>query len=255
VIAYSATETDDAVGVELTHANLASAADAVTDLVPGGLSSDDGQLGLLPASHVHGMVHEVIRALFNGLTYYPLRQRSLSRTLELIEREDITLVSMVTKMCRQMANWDRNDEYDLSSLRAVCVIGPPIPDATEQTIRSLYDGGLYRLYGTPETGSVALTVPDDTDWPADTLGTTIDDIDAKVVDETFREQMAVDDPTNDSADENGELVVSGPNVTRGYRGRSDLNGERFTEADGKRWFHTGATAYRDKQGLFYLEGD
>jgi len=48
----------------------------------------------------------------------------------------------------------------------------------------------------------------------------------------------------------GELVVSGPNVMKGYYGLPEANGAAFTEVDGTRWFHTGDLGYRDEDGLF-----
>ena len=50
----------------------------------------------------------------------------------------------------------------------------------------------------------------------------------------------------------GEIVISGPNVMKGYYELPRQNENAFTEADGKRWFHTGDLGYRDEDNFLYV---
>ena len=55
-------------------------------------------------------------------------------------------------------------------------------------------------------------------------------------------------------DENGELLIGGPQLGDGYLDRDDLTHERFPVIEGKCWYRTGDVARRDSEGLFHHLG-
>jgi amino acid adenylation domain-containing protein len=55
-------------------------------------------------------------------------------------------------------------------------------------------------------------------------------------------------------EEEGELVVSGRQVARGYLGDAALTAARFPTVDGRRWYRTGDLAYQDRSGAFHHLG-
>jgi len=55
-------------------------------------------------------------------------------------------------------------------------------------------------------------------------------------------------------DEEGELVVSGRQVARGYFEDPELTAERFPTFAGRRWYRTGDLAYQDSSGTFHHLG-
>ena len=54
--------------------------------------------------------------------------------------------------------------------------------------------------------------------------------------------------------EQGELVVSGRQVARGYLSDPELTAARFPVLEGKRWYRTGDLAYQDESGVFHHMG-
>jgi long-chain acyl-CoA synthetase len=53
--------------------------------------------------------------------------------------------------------------------------------------------------------------------------------------------------------EDGELILSGPNIMQGYWRRPEsLKGNHFVEIDGKRWLRTGDLVRMDEEGYFYF---
>jgi len=52
--------------------------------------------------------------------------------------------------------------------------------------------------------------------------------------------------------EEGELVVSGPQVLPGYWKKPEANKKSFFEAGGRRWFRTGDVTWMDEEGYFHF---
>jgi acyl-coenzyme A synthetase/AMP-(fatty) acid ligase len=52
---------------------------------------------------------------------------------------------------------------------------------------------------------------------------------------------------------NGELLIAGPQLSPGYWNRDALNSEKFSEADGKIWYHSGDRV-RLENGNYMYEG-
>jgi fatty-acyl-CoA synthase len=75
-------------------------------------------------------------------------------------------------------------------------------------------------------------------------GIPIFNTDARVVDtEKFTELKP---------NEVGEIIVSGPQVFRGYWKQPEATAEVFLEHDGKRFFRTGDLGYYDEEGYFFI---
>ena len=56
------------------------------------------------------------------------------------------------------------------------------------------------------------------------------------------------------AESEGEVVISGPNVTPGYEANPDANLKGFFEAEGRRWFRTGDQGILDAEGYLRITG-
>jgi D-alanine--poly(phosphoribitol) ligase subunit 1 len=55
-------------------------------------------------------------------------------------------------------------------------------------------------------------------------------------------------------EDEGELVIAGRQVARGYLGDERLTAEQFPTVDGRRWYRTGDLVYQDRSGLFHHLG-
>ncbi|WP_255169093.1 AMP-dependent synthetase/ligase [Natrononativus amylolyticus] len=100
---------------------------------------------------------------------------------------------------------------------------------------TLYHGmGLPILegYGLTETSPVVTTNPPE-EPKIGTIGLPVPDCEVKV------DPSVGGDAAADADGETGELLVSGPNVARGYWNKPGKTAEAFFEEDGERWFRTG----------------
>ena len=95
-------------------------------------------------------------------------------------------------------------------------------------------------YGLSETSPVASFNHPDRERKPGSIGTPIDGVEMKVVDDVGNEVPAGDV---------GEIVIRGHNVMKGYWQRPDATAEAIS-ADG--WFHSGDLGRVDEDGYFFI---
>jgi len=253
---YTSGTTGAPKGVLLTHENVAWDARASASLMDGGVKESDKFLGALPLFHIYGMTVTMIAVLFEGGTYYPLPAWDAQEALSLIEREELTVMHGVPAMFNDVLNQPNATEFDLSTIRFANSGGDSLPAAVMERFEELYDVELYEGYGLTETSPVTHANSPGNRRPG-SIGRPIPGVEAKIVDEDFDEAERVErGPVDEEAVDldaiTGELVVSGPNVMKGYHDRPDANEGVFTDEGGKRWFHTGDVGYWDQDDFFYV---
>ena len=251
---YTSGTTGQPKGVLLTHHNLAFDARA-SAAIHDGIHADDKMLGVLPLFHIYGMTITMIATLFEGGSYWPMAEWDAEAALELVESAGITLMHGVPAMYNDVVNTPGAGEYDLSSIRFANSGGSSLPIEVMRAFEDTFDVDLYEGYGLTETSPVTHANRPDDRRPG-SIGKPIPGVESRIVDHEFRELAPVErGPVDDETeldDVVGELVVSGPNVMQGYYGLPEANEAAFTEADGRRWFHTGDLGYHDEDGFFYV---
>ncbi|WP_246998224.1 AMP-binding protein [Halosolutus gelatinilyticus] len=287
---YTSGTTGTPKGVLLTHRNLAWTTRANAAVPPGGFRASDRLIGTLPLFHIYGMSVVMNGAMYSGGTYYPVPEWDAAAVMDLLEDEGITIMFGVPAMFNDMINRPDADGYAFDSLRFVNSGGASLPIEVLKRFEGLYGVQLNEGYGLTETSPVTHANTPDARRKG-SIGRPLDGVDAKVVDENFETVPRVGDgpideesvasltqrgegsaerssanrssgrspredgETAEAADLHeitGELVVSGPNVMKGYYGLPDANEEAFTEEGGRRWFHTGDVCYWDEDDFFYV---
>lgn len=172
-----------------------------------------------------------------------------TKALELIEREQITMIGGVPTIAMQILDHPDFATYDTSSVQAVAYGGAPAPPELVKRIRANFPGAAASNgYGMTETSAAVCqnAGPDYVERP-ESCGTVVPVCEAAIVPEDF----TGDEPTEDmkhGPSGLGELWVKGPNVVRGYWNRPEETAKTFTRG----WVHTGDIARMDGDDYIYI---
>jgi len=224
-------------GVMTTHAQTLRVFDTWADVV--GLAQGDRYLVVNPFFHTFGYKAGIIACLLRGATIVPQPVFDVPTTLELIERERITVLPGPPTLYQSILDAPGRADRDLSSLRLAVTGAAVVPVALVERMRSeLTFATVLTAYGlTESTGTVTMCRRDDDPVTiATTSGRAIPDTEVRVVDGDGR-PLAAGDP--------GEVVVRGYNVMQGYFEDPDATAQAI---DGDGWLHTGDIGVLDAAG-------
>jgi len=207
VILYTSGTTGRPKGATLTQLNLVhSMLNYVHSMQIG---PGDRTLMAVPASHVTGLVANVMLAWAAQCALIVLPEFKARAFLELASRERMTHTLMVPAMYNLCLLQPDFDTFDLSAWRAGGYGGAPMAEATIAALAQKLPGlGLHNCYGSTETTSPATILPARcaAERP-DSVGFALPGAEIVVMDESGREV-----PRGTS----GELWIRGPMVVPGY---------------------------------------
>lgn len=163
--------------------------------------------------------------------------------------ERITVFYAVPTLYRALIERGGISATALPALRVFAFAGEPFPTKTLQRyIEEFTDSTWWNLYGPTET-NVCTFAPVPATWTAEdgvSIGTAIEGV-----------HVDLAGCADDAAGE-GEIVVAGPTVFRGYLTNGELHDptEPWTFPDGvtRRAYRSGDLAHRDEYGRFWLRG-
>ena len=239
LLIYTSGTTGTPKGVMLDHANL----DAMTDMGRQALriGADDRCMLILPLFHVNGIVVSVLTPLLAGASVV-IADRFDPRTFfGVIERERPTYFSAVPTIYTMLAALPADVTPDTSSLRfAICGAAPASSDLLNR-FESRFGFPIVEGYGLSE-GTCASTInPLEGPRRAGTVGKPFPGQRIRIIDPAGAEA-----PTG----VDGEILIAGPNVMRGYLGRPEETARAVVDG----WLHTGDIGHLDADGYLVLAG-
>ena len=209
------------------------------------LNKNDRIFGGSPFGHAVGFTHVVRMALSIGASVVLLEYWEPRRALELIHGERCTFIAGATPFLMDLVyHPDLSKFENLSTLRLFLCGGASVPEQLmHDAMKNLPNTFVSPLWGMTECGGVTTCPPDALDAKLfETDGLPCDGMELKVVD--------VDGTAVPLLTE-GELMVRGPMVARGYYRQPELTKEYFL-ADG--FFRTGDQARMDADGYIKITG-
>jgi fatty-acyl-CoA synthase len=241
VMPYTSGTTGKPKGCMHTHASVQ--ATTVPYLHWRGAQEASVVLGALPMFHVTGMQAGMNSPLHLAATLVLLSRWDRDCAALQIERARVTNWSAITTMMVDFLSNPNLAKYDLSSLKVLGGGGAAMPEALARRLEEVIGLPFVEGYGLSET--MAPTHINPPQRPKrQCAGIPFFNTDARVVDvEKFFELPP---------DEVGEIIVSGPQVFRGYWKQPEATAQAFLEHDGKRFLRTGDLGYYDEEGYFFI---
>ncbi|WP_405985804.1 4-coumarate--CoA ligase family protein [Streptomyces sp. NBC_00872] len=239
---YSSGTTGVPKGVMLTHRSIATNLAQLEPAVP--MKRGDRILAVLPFFHIYGLTALMNAPLRHGATVVVLPRFDLDQFLKAIEKHRINGLYVAPPIVLALAKHPAVARYDLSSLDYVLSAAAPLDARLAAAcsarlrlppVRQAY--GMTEL--SPGTHVVPLTA---TGPPPGAVG--------KLLPSTEMRIVALDDPDKDTAPgTEGEILIRGPQVMKGYLGRPEATAEMI-DADG--WVHTGDVGRTDGDGWLFI---
>jgi long-chain acyl-CoA synthetase len=234
-ILYTSGTTGRQKGATLSHANVVSNVLAVQRYMR--MGPEDRLLVTLPLFHVAAQNVLMLGGVSAASTLVLERRFDVLRCAEAIERHRVTIVTGVPTIYIALLNAGVRPP-GLASVRFYKSAAATMPAEIARRWRDTYGQTILEGYGLTET-SPAATFNHEYQYRAGSVGTPVEMVDMRVVDEEDRDVMP---------GTWGEVVFRGPNVMLGYWNRPEDT--RAAMRGG--WFHTGDIGYLDEDGYLYL---
>ena len=200
-------------------------------------------LCVVPMFHITGMVSVMHATIFMGATLILMPRWDRDLAGRLISKWKVTHWTNIPTMVIDLLGSANLQQFYLSSLQNIGGGGAAMPEAVAQRLIDQFGLRYIEGYGLTETAAPSHSNPPDAP-KKQCLGIPFMSVDARVIDpETLKEL-----PQGES----GEIVMSGPQIFKGYWKRPDATANAFFERDGKSFFRSGDMGRIDEEGYFFM---
>lgn len=237
IILYTSGTTGNPKGAMLTHGNVYSNARDVSTYL--GYRADDRIIATLPVFHVFALTVVVNAPLLSGATVLLTPRFSPGEIFALAKEKKATVFAGVPTMYNFLYQLQDGNPEDFSTIRLAISGGASLPVALLHNFEEKFNVRVSEGYGLSEASPVTCFNPLDRDRKAGSIGTSINNVENRIVDE-YGQDVAVG--------EVGELIVRGPNVMKGYYKMPEETAVAIHDG----WLYTGDLARKDEEGYFYI---
>lgn len=241
VLPYTSGTTGLPKGCMHTHASIMH--NAVASCLWGGSTFENVTLSVVPMFHITGMVSVMHASIYGSATLVIMPRWDRELAGRLISRWRVTHWTNIPTMVIDLLASPNFAAFDLSSLVYIGGGGAAMPQAVAQRLWEQYGLRFAEGYGLTETAAPSHSNPYDA-TKQQCLGVPFMSCDARVMDPLTLKEVP--------QGEQGEIIMSGPQVFQGYWKRPDATEQAFIELDGKRFFRSGDLGRMDEQGYFFI---
>jgi len=244
IILYTGGTTGPGKGVCLSHKNIVMNALQISNSMR--TTKDDIYLHVSPMFHSTDLKATVVSMFGGSHVYVP--EYATEKIVECIERENITILSLVPAVLIRFLQEADFEKHPLKSLRLISYGTSPMDTQWLRFCQEkLSHVGLHQCYGLTETSPYLSILDDEAHRYAlehrpellRSAGRILPSTQVRFVNEE-RETLAPGSI--------GEIVVKGPQVCLGYLGRPEEAKRAFVEG----WFFTGDIGKLDQDGFLHI---
>ncbi|XP_076314405.1 uncharacterized protein LOC143226826 isoform X2 [Tachypleus tridentatus] len=241
VLPYSSGTTWLPKGVILTHHNIISNIYQVThpDIFP--LTTKDVILGVLPFFHCFGLVLVSLCSVIRGCSVVVTSRFKPELFLTAVQQYKVTVILLAPPIAQFLVESPLVDKYDLSSVTTILSGAAALHPQVAVKLQAKFPSArIGQGYGMTEVSPVAC-VP--------LVGQTLYESVGVPVPGTRMKIVSIDGGATLGPGEKGEILISGPQVMKGY-----LNNPKATRLiiDENGWLHTGDVGFYTEDKKFYV---
>lgn len=241
VLPYTSGTTGLPKGCMHTHASIMH--NAVASCLWGGSTFENVTLSVVPMFHITGMVSVMHASIYGSATLVIMPRWDRELAGRLISRWGVTHWTNIPTMVIDLLGSPNFASFDLSSLVYIGGGGAAMPQAVAQRLWEQYGLRFAEGYGLTETAAPSHSNPYDA-TKQQCLGVPFVSCDSRIIDPITLKEVP--------QGEQGEIIMSGPQIFQGYWKRPDATADAFIEIDGKRFFRSGDLGRMDEQGYFFI---
>lgn len=246
-VLFTSGSTGEPKGVMLTHRNVGSNVDAINATIH--LTAQDVAVGVLPFFHSYGYTATLWTMLalppMGAYHFTPLEAQQIG---ELARKYGATILMITPTFLRSYLK--RCAPEDFSKLDVVFASAERLPSELADAFRDKFGVRPVEAYGATEMSPlVAVNIPANRasgrtppTSKDGSVGRPIPGVKARVVHLETGEELGPDEP--------GMLLLTGPNMMKGYLNRPDLTAEVIRDG----WYVTGDVAKLDRDGFITITG-
>ncbi len=246
-VIFTSGSTGDPKGVMLTQENVAAQIESINEAVH--LRPDDVAIGVLPFFHSYGYtatMWTVLALAPKGVYHFDPRDAQVIS--KLCAKHKVTVFMATPTFLRIYLR--RVQPEDFRSLDVVFASAEKLPKELSDAFEARFGTRPYEAYGCTEMSPlVAVNVPPNRTRNSQipsaregTVGKPILNVRAKIVD------LETDESKTLATGQPGMLLVTGPNVMKGYFNRPDLTASVIRDG----WYVTGDVAKLDADGFIQI---
>ena len=184
-----------------------------------------------------------------GIPAVLTRELKLEHVLQAIDRERVTITSLPSFFVSSMLTYPNLDQYDLTSLRSVCLTGAPLAPATMKAAVNKMGKIFSIAYAITEAPCITFLSPEEMIFEGSpqelrrlqSCGrqATLFSADIRIVD---------DEGKDVASGETGEIIVRSDSMMNGYLNMPEVTNEALKGG----YFYSGDLATMDEQGYMYV---
>jgi long-chain acyl-CoA synthetase len=244
MLQYTGGTTGVSKGAMLTHRNLTCNVQQIRAWFPDLRPGQEVFLGVLPYFHIFGLTVSMLLPLYvAGAMVLMPNPRDIPAMIKGIAKHRVTIFAGVPAMFNAINNHPMVQKADLRSVKSCFSGSAPLPVEVLQRFEELTGSKIVEGYGLTEASPVTHVNPLGGVRKIGSIGIPLPDTDARIVDPG-------DASKEKPQGEEGELLIKGPQVMKGYWNRPDETAEVFHEG----WLKTGDLAVMDEDGYFTIVG-
>ena len=238
---YTGGTTGVSKGVMLTHENLSKQIQQIAAWFPAFNKGTEVMLGALPFFHVFGLSTAMNLSIYMGWGDVLVPKPQPQPLLEAINKFKPTFAPLVPTMYIGILQDPGMKNVDMTSIKGCFSGSAPLPVEVIKEFESRTGSTIAEGFGLTESSPVTHINPFNGKRKVGSIGLPVSDTECRIV-------SLEDGETDMPVGEEGEVIVKGPQIMKGYWNQPEETAA--TLKDG--WLYTGDIGKMDEEGYFYI---